>query len=169
MYNQCARRDDRVVDRTRLENERSARDPGFESLSLRHKNCKITMLQISAYLICLILIGLTIFQMLLIAGYPLGNYAWGGAHRILPRNLRIGSVSSIAIYAFIASIVLDCVGIIFIYENSFIGNSGIWILVVYFGLGIFLNGISRSKKERLVMTPIVTILFLLCLFIGLNT
>ena len=158
-----------MVDRTRLENERSARDPGFESLSLRHKNCKITMLQISAYLICLILIGLTIFQMLLIAGYPLGNYAWGGAHRILPRNLRIGSVSSIAIYAFIASIVLDCVGIIFIYENSFIGNSGIWILVVYFGLGIFLNGISRSKKERLVMTPIVTILFLLCLFIGLNT
>jgi len=33
-----------------------------------------------------------------------------------------------------------------------------WVLTGYFALGIVLNGISRSKPERLVMTPTVLVL-----------
>lgn len=126
-------------------------------------------MQTAAILICLILFALSVFQVLLILGYPLGHFAWGGQHKILPRNLRIGSITSLFIYAFISSVVLDRAGVISIYAESFIRQSGIWIFIIYFGLGILLNGISRSKAERLTMTPIVTALFLLALYIGLNT
>lgn len=125
-------------------------------------------MQTAAFLICLILFALSVFQVLLILGYPLGHFAWGGQHKILPRNLRIGSITSLFIYAFIASVVLDRAGVISIYAESFIRQSGIWILIIYFGLGILLNGISRSKAERFTMTPIVTALFLLALYIALN-
>jgi hypothetical protein len=30
-----------------------------------------------------VLAGLVVFQLMLIAGRPLGEYAWGGSHRIL--------------------------------------------------------------------------------------
>lgn len=126
-------------------------------------------MQTAAILICIVLFGLSIFQNLLIAGYPLGHFAWGGQHKILPTNLRIGSTISIGIYILIGSIILDRVGIISVYQDSSIKANSIWILIAYFGLGIVLNGISRSRPERVVMTPIVTMLFLLCLFIGLNT
>lgn len=29
----------------------------------------------------------------------------------------------------------------------------VWVLAEYFALGVLMNGISRSKPERLVMTP----------------
>jgi hypothetical protein len=45
-----------------------------------------------------VLVGLICFQLLLAAGLPLGEYAWGGAHRILPRSLRIGSLVATFIY-----------------------------------------------------------------------
>ena len=33
-----------------------------------------------------------------------------------------------------------------------------WVIAVYFALGIVMNGISRSKPERYTMTPVVIVL-----------
>jgi hypothetical protein len=50
--------------------------------------------------------ALAVFQLLLVLGAPLGRFAWGGQHRVLPISLRVGSVASIVIYAFLATVVL---------------------------------------------------------------
>ncbi len=43
-----------------------------------------------------------------------------------------------------------------------------WVLTGYFTLGIVLNGISRSKPERNVMTPVSLLLAVLCLIVALG-
>src|SRR5687767_5409857 len=107
----------------------------------------------AAIVACLILAALAVFQALLIAGRPLGRYAWGGQHEVLPRNLRIGSAISIALYAVFAIIILESAGVADMLPDV-VAEVGIWVLTAYFALGIVMNGISRSKPERAVMTPV---------------
>ncbi len=127
------------------------------------------MQNIALALIITILAALSVFQIALAAGYPLGEYAWGGQHKLLPRNLRIASLFSVLIYAFIVSIIVDRAGVLDFYSTGFLNDSAIWVIVVYFGLGILMNAISRSKKERNAMTPVVLVLFLATLFIATST
>ena len=116
------------------------------------------MQEVYAVLICSLLGGLTVFQLALITGAPLSHYAWGGAHKILPLKLRIGSAISILLYGLFSIIVLSKAGLISLLDNSTVINIGIWVLASYFILGILLNGISRSKPERNLMTPLVFVL-----------
>ena len=121
----------------------------------------------AAVLACLILAALAVFQALLIAGRPLGRYAWGGQHEVLPRNLRIGSAISILLYAVFAIIILESAGVADMLPDV-VAEVGIWVLTAYFALGIVMNGISRSKPERAVMTPVCVVLTLLCLVVALG-
>ena len=121
----------------------------------------------AAVLACLILAALAVFQALLIAGRPIGRFAWGGQHDVLPRNLRIGSAISILLYAVFAIIILERAGISNVLPDV-VAEVGIWVLTAYFALGIIMNGISRSKPERNLMTPVCIILTLLCLVIALS-
>lgn len=45
---------------------------------------------------------------------------------------------------------------------------GIWVLAVYFAVGVVMNGISRSKPERNLMTPVALVLAITTLLIALN-
>ena len=115
----------------------------------------------------LILIGLAIFQFLLIFGYPLGEYAWGGQKKILTKGLKIGSVFSIFIYFISALIILNRANVVSVFSNDGLLNYIFWFITFYFALGTLVNLASRSKKERKVMTPIAFTLFLLCLGVGI--
>lgn len=123
---------------------------------------------IAAIAFCSLLAGLAVFQLALAFGAPLGRFAWGGGHERLPRNLRIGSLIAIVIYALLATIMLDRAGLAGIFPDPAIASIGAWIAVAYLALGIPMNAISRSKPERFTMTPIVTLLFTLALFIALS-
>jgi hypothetical protein len=114
-----------------------------------------------------LLAALAVFQGLLIAGRPLGRFAWGGQHDVLPTNLRIGSAVSIALYAFFAVLILQAAGLVTPLPDGFV-DVAIWVLTGYFALGIVLNAISRSRPERLVMTPVVTVLAACCLVLALG-
>ncbi len=117
----------------------------------------------AAYIICVILVGLSVFQLLLIAGKPLGRFAWGGKHEVLPRNLRIASGFSILTYIFIGIIVLGAVGHVPIFDVTF-SLALVKIFAVYFAFGVLLNAISRSIGERVVMTPVAAVLSV-CMFV----
>jgi hypothetical protein len=121
----------------------------------------------AAILACLILAALAVFQAALIAGQPLGRFAWGGQHEILPRNLRIGSAVSILLYAVFAIVILERAGLSQLLPDP-VAHVGIWVLTAYFLLGILMNGISRSKPERSVMTPVCLVLAGLCLLLALS-
>ena len=111
--------------------------------------------------------ALAVFQAALVAGPPLGRFAWGGQHVVLPTGLRIGSAVSIATYAVIALLMLQAAGAVCVLPDGVV-DVGIWVLTAYFALGVALNGASRSRPERLVMTPLVLILAVLCLVLALH-
>ncbi|TFD19929.1 hypothetical protein [Cryobacterium sp. TMS1-13-1] len=121
-----------------------------------------------APLLCTILVFRAIFQLLLISGLPLGRFVWGGRHEVLPTHLRIGSALSIALYLVFALLVLERAELTsFISSASFIGVD-VWVLTGYFTLGVIMNGISRSKSERLVMTPVSLVLAGRCLVVAIR-
>jgi hypothetical protein len=121
----------------------------------------------AAIALTVILAVLAVFQLALALGAPLGRFAWGGQHRVLPTKLRIGSLVSIVIYAVIALLALDRSGAIDVVPDG-VSTVGMWIVFAYFVLGIPLNAISRSKPERYTMTPIVTVLAALSLLVALG-
>ena len=125
------------------------------------------MTLIAAWLACAILAALAVFQAALITGAPLGHFAWGGQHRVLPRNLRIGSIVSIVLYAFFAAIILQRAGVIAVLPAP-VADVGIWVVAAYLALGIPLNAISRSLPERYTMTPVVIALFALVLTVAMG-
>ncbi len=111
-----------------------------------------------AMLFCLLLAALAAFQGFLVAGAPIGEYAWGGQPRVLPRRLRIGSAISILLYAAFAVAALAKVRVLQLFPGTPVADVAMWVVAGYLLLGIPLNAISRSRKERLVMTPTVVAL-----------
>lgn len=124
--------------------------------------------QPAAFAFSLILALLGVFQLALAAGAPLGRFAWGGGHDRLPTPLRIGSLVSILIYTAFAIIVLERAEMIALLPWPDVVSIGIWVITAYMALGILMNAISRSKPERNVMTPVVTVLFATSLVVALG-
>lgn len=122
---------------------------------------------IAAVLGCVLLGALAVFQALLVAGQPLGRFAWGGQHDVLPTGLRVGSAVSIALYAAFAVLMLSAADAMDVLPTGFV-RVAIWVLTGYFALGIAMNAISRSRPERLVMTPVVLVLAVVCLVLALR-
>lgn len=124
--------------------------------------------QIIAVLATAILAGLAVFQLALASGAPLGKFAWGGQHRrVLPARLRVGSFVSIFIYGFFALVALDKTSLVDLFGTGIVGVMA-WVITAYLMLGIVMNMVSRSKSERIVMTPVVTVLAVLFLIISLS-
>lgn len=101
------------------------------------------------------------FQLSLIFGAPLGYYAWGGQHEVLPLPFRIGSIVSLGIYALFGILILQKAGLIKLIQNKKFVAVGAWVIFGYSCLGILANAASRSAAERNVMTPVVLVMALL--------
>jgi hypothetical protein len=71
------------------------------------------------------------------------------------------------IYAVFAIIVLERAGMIALLPFD-IAGIGIWVITAYMGLGVVMNAISRSKPERMVMTPVALALFGTSLVVALE-
>src|SRR3989337_1623021 len=99
----------------------------------------------AAKIITLILGIVVVFQLLLIAGLPLGKAAFGGEHRVLPAGFRIASVISILLYLAIILILRARAGLSNRVKNQKLIRNGSWTVVVIFALGFIMNAISRSR------------------------
>lgn len=121
-----------------------------------------------AVIVTVILVLLAGFQLMLILGAPLGEFAWGGQHRVLPAGLRVGSAVSILIYGLIDVVVWDRVGAVNVFPAS-LSAGAIWVVFGYFVLAVVMNAISRSAGERQVMVPVALMLALLVLLIATRT
>jgi hypothetical protein len=122
----------------------------------------------AAIAICALLAALAVFQFALILGAPIGHFAWGGQHRVLPTRLRVGSAVSIVLYALFALILLERAGLATVFGSDGFVQVASWVLFGYFTLGILMNGISRSKPERNTMVPVTVVLAVLTLIIALG-
>ena len=105
---------------------------------------------------CILLGALTAFQALLACRVPLGRFAWGGQHDVLPTRLRVGSLAAIGIYVASGWVVLARAGLLG-GDNAVI-RVITWVIAGYFLLGALGNLASRSRSERVVMTPLAVAL-----------
>ena len=126
------------------------------------------MVEAAAVVAYVLLGALAVLQIALAAGAPLGHLAWGGTYRVLPRGLRIASAVSVLVYALFAWIIQGAVSSLDRFGDYIPDKpAGIWVLTGYFGLGVVVNLVSRSRPERFVMTPVAAVLCACCLIIAL--
>lgn len=122
---------------------------------------------IAAIVAAILLAALAALQLCVAAGMPWGRLVWGGAHRVLPRALRIGSALSVLLYAAFAWLLLARAGVLPGSDLPFVVVST-WVLLAYFCLGIVMNAASRSRPERLTMTPVCGVLAAATLIVALG-
>ena len=121
-----------------------------------------------ALIVMLVLLAVgVVFQIALACGAPWGRLAWGGAHRVLPRRLRIGSMTSVVLYVAFAVLLLSRTGVLPGGDSAPVIVLT-WVLFGYSVVGVVLNGISRSRAERWTMTPVCAMLAGMTLIIALS-
>ncbi|MBM6617800.1 hypothetical protein JR050_08980 [Bacillus sp. RD4P76] len=125
------------------------------------------LINISSIIIAVFCVSIAVFQVLLSLGFPYGEFAMGGYYKVLPNKFRIVSVVNALILIFIGFVFLQHTNIIngldFLSTNILV-----WVITIFLGLNTIANLLSRSKKERYIMTPLAGFTFILCLFIALS-
>lgn len=119
---------------------------------------KASYIRATSIIATFILVCLSIFQLLLILGMPLGYAAWGGKYKVLPLNLRIGSLISIIIYVIAIYTILSKSGIIYKHTNIKFVNIATWVFAILFIISAFLNFASQRVWERFIMSSLSILL-----------
>ena len=91
---------------------------------------------------------------LVACGLPFGEFTMGGQHKILPKNLRVVAVISVAIQIFAMIIILQAGGFIPLWFSFKVTKYICFFFAAYLSLNTIMNMISKSRKERFVMTPL---------------
>ncbi len=105
-----------------------------------------------------------ILSILLICGLPLGELTMGGKYKVFPKNLRVVLSVQLILQVFFVIIILQAGNIIplwFSYKTTRI--IGI-VIASYLSLNVFMNFISKSIKEKYIMTPL-SFLVAICFWI----
>ena len=87
---------------------------------------------------------------------------------MLPAGLRIGSVVSIALYAVFAVLILQAAGASAPAAGRLRRGGDLGADRLLRPRASRMNAISRSRPERLVMTPVVALLAVACLVLALG-
>ena len=120
---------------------------------------------IAALILFLIQLLVAVFQWTLVLGSPLGEYTLGGQNvGKLPKKLRIASFFSMLVNLAIAGHYYAQAGGLTPILNQELNEIANWALVGFFAIGLSMNAISRSKKERNLWVPVL-IVSLICAII----
>ena len=129
----------------------------------------MSILVIAALIQAVIAIGVAVFQIALVAGAPLGEYTMGGQHPgKLPGQFRVTAAVSAIIMVAQSGHYLAQAGIL----NPALspGQNAIvnWFWFGFAVLGLIVNSISRSKKERNLWVPVLLVSAICTLLVALN-
>ena len=97
---------------------------------------------------------IAIMTVLVACGLPLGEFTMGGQHKILPKKFRVMAVISVAIQIFAMIIILQAGGLLPLWLSFKVTKYICFFFATYLSLNTIMNMISKSKKEKYVMTPI---------------
>ena len=97
---------------------------------------------------------IAIMTVLVACGFPLGEFTMGGQHKILPENFRVMAVISVAIQIFAMIIILQAGGFIPLWLPFKVTKYICFFFAAYLSLNTIMNMISKSRKEKYVMTPL---------------
>ncbi|OMD53568.1 hypothetical protein BSK55_26745 [Paenibacillus odorifer] len=106
----------------------------------------------SAWIGSITFLGAVILYILLSLGLAYGEFAMGGRHRIMPPQMRVACG---------VSVVIQLVAILYLLQAGNVISIGLpfdrrvcYFFAVYLMLNTIMNLLSRSMKEKLVMTPL---------------
>jgi hypothetical protein len=125
----------------------------------------MTLAQTAALLATVVLAAVVALQLLLAAGRPLGRAAWGGQHRVLPTNLRRGSLAAAVALTAAAWVILTRAGLLGPGGDSLPIAVATWVFAALFALNPLGNFVSKSALERALMTP-ATLLLAACFVVA---
>ena len=97
---------------------------------------------------------IAIMTVLVACGLPLGEFTMGGQHKILPKKLRVAAVISVVIQIFAMIIILQAGGFISLWLSFKVTKYICFFFAAYLSLNTIMNMISKSRKEKYVMTPL---------------
>ena len=95
-----------------------------------------------------------IMTVLVACGLPLGEFTMGGQHKILPNKLRVVAAISVVIQIFAMIIILQAGGFISLWLSFKVTKYICFFFAAYLSLNAIMNMISKSRKEKYVMTPL---------------
>jgi hypothetical protein len=121
---------------------------------------------VAAYVFCVCTALVVVFQMALALGAPWGEMAMGGRFPgRLPPQMRVAAVVQAALLVCIALVVLARAGLAFDAHRE-ASRTAIWFVVAFCTLSAILNGITPSRKERLLWGPVTALLFVCGLIVA---
>lgn len=124
---------------------------------------------IAAWTQIVTLVIVSLFQLSLVLGAPMGEYAFGGTHKgKLPIGFRIASAVSMVIYLGISGHVSAQLGLVQKLLPSALNDAANWTIFGLFVLSLIMNAASRSKKERDLWVPVALLLAIASFIVAIS-
>ena len=109
---------------------------------------------ITAWIGSIAFLSVAILYVLLVFGLPYGEYAMGGKYKVAPKRMRAVYAISIVIQLFAIMVLLQTGRVISIGFLEGIATGACYVFAVYLSLNTVMNAVSKSRKEKIVMTPL---------------
>ncbi|MFD0960771.1 hypothetical protein [Paenibacillus chungangensis] len=123
---------------------------------------------VAAIIGSLVFLFVTVIYVLLAIGLPLGEYAMGGKYRIMPKAMRVACALSAAVQMFAVFCILQAAGILEIGAWNDFARGVCYFFAFYLALNTVMNALSRSKKEKMLMTPLSFVASVCFFFVAFN-
>ena len=115
------------------------------------------MIQVFAITGAALLFIAAVFEVLLVAGLPLGEFTMGGRYKILPPVMRGAAVFSLLTQVFAGLILLQAAGFMGMWFTFGVTRIISYVFGGFFVINTVMNFFSTSKKEKVVMTPLAAV------------
>lgn len=106
-----------------------------------------------------------VISFLLLCGLLLGEFTMGGRYKVFPKKLRVIVLLQMILQVFFVIIILQQGGFIPLWFSKKTTKVICIVIASYLSLNTLMNLVSKSKKERYVMTPL-SILVAICYWIS---
>ena len=98
-----------------------------------------------------------VLSFLIICGLPLGELTMGEQYKVFPKKLRIILMIQLILQMFFIVIILQMGGFMPLWFSDNATKIICIVMAVYLSFNTVMNFISKSKKEKYVMTPLSAI------------
>ena len=95
-----------------------------------------------------------ILSVLIICGLPLGELTMGGQYKVFPKKLRLVLVTQLILQIFFVIVILQMGGFFTLWFSKKVTKIICIVMAVYLSLNTVMNFVSKSKKEKCIMTPL---------------
>lgn len=114
-------------------------------------------MQVFAIIGAALLFIAAVFEVLLVAGLPLGEFTMGGRYKVLPPMMRGAAVFSLLTQVFAGLILLQAAGFMGMWFTFGVTRIICYVFGGFFVVNTVMNFFSTSKKEKVVMTPLAAV------------